>query len=97
MKRTKDEGLVADVHSLSAGLKAYTTSYTNSALRWGPPAPCRVPTNTQPALHWEEDGGMLLSVWSLARELGWVGLYEAAGLVQAWIGAARLVCMLCWA
>lgn len=32
MKRTRDEGLVADVHSLSAGLKAYTTSYTNSAL-----------------------------------------------------------------
>ncbi len=41
MKRTKDEGLVADVHSLSAGLKAYTTSYTNSALRWGPPAGCQ--------------------------------------------------------
>ena len=32
MKRTRDEGLVADVHSLSAGQKAYTTSYTNSAL-----------------------------------------------------------------
>ena len=32
MKRTKDEGLVADVHSLSAGLKAYTTSYVNAAL-----------------------------------------------------------------
>ncbi|KAL4429343.1 hypothetical protein ABPG77_005117 [Micractinium sp. CCAP 211/92] len=32
MKRTKDEGLVADVHSLSAGLKAYATAYTNSAL-----------------------------------------------------------------
>jgi acyl-CoA oxidase len=34
MKRNKDddEVLVADVHSLSAGLKAYTTSYTNSAL-----------------------------------------------------------------
>jgi acyl-CoA oxidase len=32
MKRTKDEALVADVHSLSAGLKAYATSYTNSAL-----------------------------------------------------------------
>jgi len=31
-KRTKDEALIADVHSLSAGLKAYTTSYTNSAL-----------------------------------------------------------------
>ena len=32
MKRTKDEVLIADVHSLSAGLKAYTTNYTNSAL-----------------------------------------------------------------
>jgi hypothetical protein len=32
MKRTKDEVLVADVHSLSAGLKAYVTSYTNTAL-----------------------------------------------------------------
>jgi len=32
MKRTKDEALVADVHSLSAGLKAYTTAYVNSAL-----------------------------------------------------------------
>lgn len=32
MKRTKNEALVADVHSLSAGLKAYTTSYTNSAI-----------------------------------------------------------------
>ncbi|KAK9811518.1 hypothetical protein WJX72_005162 [[Myrmecia] bisecta] len=32
MKRTKDEELVADVHSLSAGLKAYTTGYTASAL-----------------------------------------------------------------
>jgi acyl-CoA oxidase len=32
MKRTKDEVLVADVHSLSAGLKAYVTSYTNNAL-----------------------------------------------------------------
>ncbi|KAL4859226.1 Acyl-coenzyme A oxidase [Chlorella vulgaris] len=32
MKRTKDEALVADVHSLSAGLKAYTTSYTNTAI-----------------------------------------------------------------
>ncbi|KAH7619063.1 hypothetical protein Ndes2526B_g06014 [Nannochloris sp. 'desiccata'] len=31
-KRTKDEALVADVHSLSAGLKAYTTAYTNNAL-----------------------------------------------------------------
>jgi hypothetical protein len=34
MKKTKDEVLVADVHSLSAGLKAYTTSFTNAALRW---------------------------------------------------------------
>lgn len=34
MKRNRDgdELLIADVHSLSAGLKAYTTSYTNSAL-----------------------------------------------------------------
>lgn len=32
MKRTKDEALVADVHSLSAGLKAYATAYTNTAL-----------------------------------------------------------------
>jgi acyl-CoA oxidase len=34
MKRNHDDNdvLVADVHSLSAGLKAYTTSYTNSAL-----------------------------------------------------------------
>ncbi|PRW59741.1 acyl-coenzyme A oxidase peroxisomal isoform B [Chlorella sorokiniana] len=32
MKRTKDEALVADVHSLSAGLKAYTTAYVNTAL-----------------------------------------------------------------
>jgi len=32
MKRTKDEVLIADVHSLSAGLKAYTTNYTNNAL-----------------------------------------------------------------
>lgn len=32
MKRTKDEKLVADVHSMSAGLKAYTTAYTASAL-----------------------------------------------------------------
>ena len=31
-KRTKNEVLVADVHSLSAGLKAYTTNYTNAAL-----------------------------------------------------------------
>lgn len=36
MKRTKDEALVADVHSLSAGLKAYTTSYTNTAIGWVP-------------------------------------------------------------
>jgi hypothetical protein len=34
MKRTKEEALVADVHSLSAGLKAYTTSFTNTAIRW---------------------------------------------------------------
>jgi len=34
MKRRRDDNdvLVADVHSLSAGLKAYTTSYTNAAL-----------------------------------------------------------------
>lgn len=32
MKRTKNDILVADVHSLSAGLKAYTTNYTNNAL-----------------------------------------------------------------
>ncbi|GAB4821751.1 hypothetical protein N2152v2_008797 [Parachlorella kessleri] len=32
MKRTREEGLVADVHSLSAGLKAYTTTYVNQAL-----------------------------------------------------------------
>lgn len=32
MKKTKDEALVADVHSLSAGLKAYATNYTNIAL-----------------------------------------------------------------
>jgi acyl-CoA oxidase len=34
MKRKRDDNdvLVADVHSLSAGLKAYTTSYTNAAL-----------------------------------------------------------------
>ena len=32
MKRTRDETLVADVHSLSAGLKAYTTSFTSAAL-----------------------------------------------------------------
>eukprot|EP00891_Asterochloris_glomerata_P007525 jgi/Astpho2/7525/Aster-02090 len=32
MKRSKNEDLVADVHSLSAGLKAYTTSYTAAAL-----------------------------------------------------------------
>ncbi|PSC71176.1 acyl-coenzyme A oxidase peroxisomal [Micractinium conductrix] len=32
MKRTKDEALVADVHSLSAGLKAYTTTYVNTAI-----------------------------------------------------------------
>lgn len=31
-KRTKDELLFADVHALSAGLKAYTTAYTNNAL-----------------------------------------------------------------
>ena len=31
-KRTKNEALVADVHALSAGLKAYTTAYTNTAL-----------------------------------------------------------------
>ena len=31
-KRTKDEAAVADVHALSAGLKAYTTAYTNTAL-----------------------------------------------------------------
>ncbi|KAL3157409.1 hypothetical protein ABBQ32_011884 [Trebouxia sp. C0010 RCD-2024] len=31
-KRTKEEELVADVHSLSAGLKAYTTQYTAQAL-----------------------------------------------------------------
>eukprot|EP01026_Neomeris_dumetosa_P052302 TRINITY_DN4623_c0_g1_i3.p1 TRINITY_DN4623_c0_g1~~TRINITY_DN4623_c0_g1_i3.p1 ORF type:complete len:734 (+),score=93.16 TRINITY_DN4623_c0_g1_i3:79-2202(+) len=32
MKRTKDQVLVAEVHSLSAGLKAYTTTYTARAL-----------------------------------------------------------------
>jgi acyl-CoA oxidase len=32
MKSTRDEQLVADVHSLSAGLKAYTTNYTADAL-----------------------------------------------------------------
>lgn len=32
MKRTREEGLVADTHSLSAGLKAYTTTYVNTAL-----------------------------------------------------------------
>ena len=34
MKRKREENdvLVADVHSLSAGLKAYTTNYTNSAI-----------------------------------------------------------------
>ena len=32
MKKTRDEKLVADVHSLSAGLKAYVTNYTANAL-----------------------------------------------------------------
>lgn len=32
MKRTRNEELTADVHSLSAGLKAYTTAFTNTAL-----------------------------------------------------------------
>lgn len=32
MKRTRDEALVADTHSLSAGLKAYTTTYVNQAI-----------------------------------------------------------------
>jgi len=32
MKRTKDARLVEEVHSFSAGLKAYTTSYTQDAL-----------------------------------------------------------------
>jgi acyl-CoA oxidase len=32
MKTTHDEKLVADVHSLSAGLKAYVTAYTADAL-----------------------------------------------------------------
>lgn len=32
MKRTKDEELIADVHVLSAGLKAYITSYTQAAI-----------------------------------------------------------------
>ncbi|XP_050368003.1 acyl-coenzyme A oxidase 2, peroxisomal [Argentina anserina] len=32
MKKTHDEQLVADVHSLSAGLKAYVTSYTAKSL-----------------------------------------------------------------
>jgi acyl-CoA oxidase len=32
MKSTRDEQLVADVHSLSAGLKAYVTNYTAAAL-----------------------------------------------------------------
>jgi acyl-CoA oxidase len=32
MKRSRDEELIADVHSFSAGLKAYTTSYTANAL-----------------------------------------------------------------
>lgn len=32
MKQTRDEKLVADVHSLSAGLKAYVTNYTADAI-----------------------------------------------------------------
>ena len=32
MKRTKEEDAVADVHCLSAGLKAYVTSYTAAAI-----------------------------------------------------------------
>lgn len=32
MKTTKSDALIADVHSLSAGVKAYTTTYTNNAL-----------------------------------------------------------------
>mmetsp|Transcript_9048 Transcript_9048/g.27119 ORF Transcript_9048/g.27119 Transcript_9048/m.27119 type:complete len:602 (-) Transcript_9048:4875-6680(-) len=32
MKRSRDEDLIADVHSFSAGLKAYTTGYTANAL-----------------------------------------------------------------
>ncbi|GBG72770.1 hypothetical protein CBR_g12338 [Chara braunii] len=32
MKKTKDDAQVADVHVLSAGLKAYVTSYTNRAI-----------------------------------------------------------------
>lgn len=32
MKRTHDEATIADVHVLSAGLKAYITSYTQKAL-----------------------------------------------------------------
>eukprot|EP00271_Cylindrocystis_brebissonii_P009005 TRINITY_DN23584_c0_g1_i1.p1 TRINITY_DN23584_c0_g1~~TRINITY_DN23584_c0_g1_i1.p1 ORF type:complete len:698 (-),score=97.53 TRINITY_DN23584_c0_g1_i1:626-2719(-) len=32
MKRTHDEAIVADVHVLSAGLKAYVTSYTHKSL-----------------------------------------------------------------
>ncbi|CAI7932679.1 unnamed protein product [Closterium sp. NIES-54] len=32
MKRTKDEALVSEVHVLSAGLKAYVTSYTQAAI-----------------------------------------------------------------
>lgn len=32
MKRSHDDDLIADVHSFSAGMKAYTTAYTASAL-----------------------------------------------------------------
>lgn len=32
MKRTNDPELVADVHALSAGLKAWVTSYTGEML-----------------------------------------------------------------
>ena len=32
MKKTREEGLVAEVHVLSAGLKAYITSYTQKAI-----------------------------------------------------------------
>lgn len=32
MKRTHDDEIIADVHALSAGLKAYITSYTAKAL-----------------------------------------------------------------
>lgn len=81
MKRTREESLVADTHALSAGLKAYTTAYTNTAL-----STCRECCGGHGYAAgegiggWEIGGGWEWVCWSVWRQVGpRCGVRGAAG------------------